>query len=530
MNRAVHAVSLPEVLAHQARVLGEKPCFTLYEETISYRALWERSLRAATQLARMGIGARDKVAILLPTSAEFFECFYGLMALGAIPVPLYPILGVEEMAALFADSEAKAAITVDWFLENVERARARCPGLTQLISPYDLTASAESPALPQLTADDVGLIQYTSGSTGHPKGVVLTNGNLLANIRAFVGFTLATPDEVVVSWLPLYHDMGLIGLGMGALYAGVTTILLPPDLKDPRPWLDAIAHHRATVTASPDFGYRNCLRHLSPSESFDLRSLRMAFTGAEPIRLSTIQAFETRFGLQNVTCPCYGLAEATLAVTIVPPGSPLRVDPSGRFVSVGPPLPGIEVKIRAARAVGEEGEILVRSPGVMQGYYRKPEATREVLRDGWLHTGDLGFLDAEGYLYVTGRKKTVIVVAGRNFTPRDFEEIVDQFPEVRYSATVGIDSERLGTERIIVVAEIRDEAIPPAEASRLVRAIVAEIHEHQGLRPGQVLLVRKGGIPKTTSGKIQHARLIELLGDPDFGGKVVYPRRDSGGT
>jgi len=143
----------------------------------------------------------------------------------------------------------------------------------------------------------------------------------------------------------------------------------------------------------------------------------------------------------------------------------------------------------------------------------------------WLHSGDLGFLDAEGYLYVTGRRKNVIIVGGRNLMPRDFEEVVDQFPEVRYSAAVGEDSERLGTERLVVVAEVRDEAMRESEASRLVRAIVARIHEHRGLRPGRVLLVRKGAIPKTTSGKIQHARLAEIVTSPDFAAQIVYPRR-----
>jgi fatty-acyl-CoA synthase len=212
----------------------------------------------------------------------------------------------------------------------------------------------------------------------------------------------------------------------------------------------------------------------------------------------------------------------------MPPGLPLRLDGSGRFISVGRPLPGIEVRIARAREPGEEGEILVKSPGVMRGYYRNPDATREVLKDGWLHTGDLGFLDAEGYLYVTGRMKNLIVVAGRNLMPRDFEELVDQFPEVRYSAAVGMDSERLGTQRLVVVAEVRDEAMPHGAASHLLRAIVARIHEHQGLRPGQVLLAKKGAIPKTTSGKIQHARLGELLASPDFAAQIVYPRRDDG--
>jgi len=528
MRRPDQAATIPDVLAHQAELLGDKPYVSLYGEIVTYRALWERSLRSAAQLARVGIQADDKVALLLPTSLEFYDCFYGLMALGAVPVPLYPILGVEEMAALLADSEAKAVITVDWFRENVQKAQARCPTLSRIISPYDFVASASPPSLRRLTADDVGLIQYTSGSTGQPKGVVLTHGNLLANIRAFVDFTLATSDEVVVSWLPLYHDMGLVGLGMGTLYAGVTVILLPPDLRDPRPWLEAMEQHRATVTAAPDFGYRNCVRHLSPSETFDLSSLTMAFTGAEPIRLSTVRSFEERFGLRDITRPCYGLAEATLAVSIMPPGLPLRLDGSGRFISVGRPLPGIEVRIARAREPGEEGEILVKSPGVMRGYYRNPDATREVLKDGWLHTGDLGFLDAEGYLYVTGRIKNLIVVAGRNLMPRDFEELVDQFPEVRYSAAVGMDSERLGTQRLVVVAEVRDEAMPRGAASHLLRAIVARIHEHQGLRPGQVLLAKKGAIPKTTSGKIQHARLGELLASPDFAAQIVYPRRDDG--
>jgi acyl-CoA synthetase (AMP-forming)/AMP-acid ligase II len=327
-----------------------------------------------------------------------------------------------------------------------------------------------------------------------------------------------TPTDTLVSWLPLYHDMGLIGLAFGALYTGAKLVLLPPDLRDPRAWLEAITEHRAHVTVSPDFGYRNCLRHVHETTGLDLSSLRMALSGAEPVRLSTIRAFQERFGVGDIFAPAYGLAEATLAVAVWPHGQPVRTDPTGSFVSVGRPCRGVRVQIAGPDGIGrarpgEVGEILVQSPGVMQGYYRDPDATARALRGGWLHTGDLGFLDAQGYLFVTGRIKDVIIVRGQNVVPTDIEEAADHVAGVRYSAAIGIESERTGTQRLHVIAEVRGDGLASDDLSRIAHDVTQAVRRRSGLRPARVLLVRPQTIPKTSSGKIQRAALAAMVAE-----------------
>jgi acyl-CoA synthetase (AMP-forming)/AMP-acid ligase II len=342
-----------------------------------------------------------------------------------------------------------------------------------------------------------------------------------------------TRDDVVVSWLPLYHDMGLIGCSFTPPWTGARLYLLPPDLKSPRVWLELITRVRATFTVSPDFGYRNCVRNVSDTAGLDLSTLKQALSGAEPVRSSTIDAFEEKFGLENVITPCYGLAEATLAVAIWPRKTPLRLDRSGKFLSVGRTCRGVSVRIMDGDAqVGAdiEGEICVKSPGVMQGYYNNPEATRHVLSaDGWLRTGDLGFLDAEGYLYISGRVKDLIIVAGENVVPADIEELVDRAPGVRYSAAVGIASERTGSQRLHVVAEVRDPDMSAEAMSHLVRDIVQRVHSGRGHRPARVLLVNRGAIPKTSSGKIQRARLAEMIATNTLGNLLLHASGTRGG-
>jgi acyl-CoA synthetase (AMP-forming)/AMP-acid ligase II len=320
--------------------------------------------------------------------------------------------------------------------------------------------------------------------------------------------------------------MGLIGCAFTPPTTGAALHLLPPDLKSPRIWLEMVTRVRATFTVSPDFGYRNCVRNIHDTTGIDLSSLKQALSGAEPVRLSTIEAFERKFGLQNVITPCYGLAEATLAVAIWPRYTPLRPDASGKFLSVGQACRGVAVRIMQDDRVlgpGEEGEIVVRSPGVMQGYYNNPEATARVLSpDGWLRTGDLGFLDADEYLYITGRVKDLIILGGANVIPADVEEVVDHVPGVRYSAAVGIDSQRMGSQRLHIVAEVRGDGGTREEQSTLVREIVQRVHRATGHRPAKVLLVRPSTIPKTSSGKIQRARLGEMISGNEVADAVVY--------
>jgi fatty-acyl-CoA synthase len=389
----------------------------------------------------------------------------------------------------------------------------------QVLEPNELDSDAPPPPDHVAQPADLCFLQYTSGSTGQPRGVVLSHTNVVETTKFMSEAAGLNADDRVVSWLPLYHDMGLIGCALTPPLTATPIWLLPPDLRNPRPWLETITKVRATFTVSPDFGYRNCARNVRDTSDFDLSSLKAALSGAEPVRTSTINAFESHFGLKNVIAPCYGLAEATLAVAICPRGMPPRYDTSGRWLSVGQPCPGVSLRISEPMPDGgsvdlvdlpreTEGEICVKSPGVMQGYYNNPEATARVLTpDGWLRTGDLGFLDSEGYLYVTGRLKDIIIVGGKNIAPADIEEIVDHVPGVRYSAAVGVDSERTGTQRLYVVAELREATDAPA----LTREIVQRVHRSTGHRPARVLLVQASTIPKTSSGKIQRSRLVQMI-------------------
>jgi acyl-CoA synthetase (AMP-forming)/AMP-acid ligase II len=530
----IDAATLWELLSRRAAADPDGLYLTLFGESLTCGRLHATSLRYAGALAALGLRPDDTVALVLPTCQEFFFTFFGAVAIGAIPVPLYPTLDPALTARIFQSSEARAVVTVDWFRQDVEAARAEAPLMRHYLTPDRLETGTPPAALPSRDEADVCFFQYTSGSTTAPRGVVLSHGNVMATVRLMAEAVGMTRDDTVVSWLPLYHDMGLIGCSFTPLAVGGPLVLLPPDLRSPRAWLEAITEHRARFTVAPDFGYRNCVRNVRETDGLDLASLRMALSGAEPVRLSTIQAFEERFGLKQVICPAYGLAEATLAVAIATPGEPVRQDRSGRFVSVGRPCPGVRVAIArpdgaAGARADEVGEILVQSPGVMQGYHREPDATAHALRDGWLHTGDLGFLDADGYLYVTGRIKDVIIVGGQNVAPADLEEIVDGLPRIRYSAVVGLDSARTGTQRVHVVAEVRDEAAAEDQLSALARGIAAEIHRRRGLRPARVLLVRAHTIPKTSSGKIQHAALAARLADGALGDRVLYQTGSTGG-
>jgi acyl-CoA synthetase (AMP-forming)/AMP-acid ligase II len=540
------ASTLTEVLGRRAALSGDRPYFHLYGETVTYGRLWAQSARYAAALARAGVRAGDKVALVYPTCAEFFYTFVGALRLGAVPVPLYPTLGVEATAAIFRDSGAVLVATIGWFRKAVDASVALAPGVRAVLEPAELESEPPLTQFPEADAEDVAFLQYTSGSTGQPRGVVLTHRNVVSTCHFMSEAAGLTPDDRVVSWLPLYHDMGLIGCSFTPPLTATPLWLLPPDLRNPRQWLELLTEIRATFTVSPDFGYRNCVRNVRDTSGLDLSSLRAALSGAEPVRVSTIRSFERHFGLKDIVAPCYGLAEATLAVAIWPFGVPIRTDPSGRFVSVGRPCRGVGVKIvppgdqdtpaeprrtsnRPPSALPELtvpattiGEICVSGPGVMRGYHNNPEATANVLSpDGWLRTGDLGFLDAEGYLYITGRLKDVIIVGGENIVPADLEEVIDQVSGIRYSAVVAVDSERTGTQRLYVVAEVRGEA--DAEASRrLTGEIVRRVHEERGHRPARVLLVQPGTIPKTSSGKIQRSRLAEMIEAGDLKDRLLH--------
>ena len=548
------AGTLLDVLDRHVQDHPDRPHILLWDERgrdpeITYGRLAGEARSVAGGLASHGIEQGDRIALMLPTGPEFFYAFFGILSAGCVPVPIYPptrpaqledhlrrqagILNNAGVVGLVTVTQARriAAVLklqVDTlrFVETVEGLR-RDPG--------------EARPVP-VKADDLALLQYTSGSTGRPKGVMLTHYNLLANIRA-TGRSLAVrSDDIAVSWLPLYHDMGLIGTWLGSMYFAVPAVIMSPltFLTRPEQWLWAIDRHRATISAAPNFAFELCVRKISDEaiRGLDLGSLRWVMNGAEPVSPATIRRFTERFGpygfRADAMAPVYGMAENSLAVTVPGEPRPPRIDrvrqdemtsraaaipadgESGatlEFVACGQPLRGHEVRVvdTKGRELPDrrQGRLQFRGPSATNGYFRDEEATQALLDGDWRNSGDLGYV-AEGDVFVTGRSKDIIIRAGRNIYPHQVEEAVGQVEGIRKGcvALFGSADASSGTEQLVLVAETRETAADRLEEIRdRVRATTAEILESP---VDQVVLSPPRTVPKTSSGKIRRSETRAL--------------------
>ena len=559
--------TLDEALFHFARRDPERVHIQLRLENgemrpITYSGLLsESSAVAAAFQQRAGVRPGDRIALMLPTAPGFFPAFFGAVLAGAVPVPLYPPWRpdrIEEyarrQAGIIADSGARVLVTFQEVGRLARLLGSQVPGLESVVTLDSLGKATGSVARP--LPRDVAFIQYTSGSTGDPKGVVLTHSNLIANIRAIAAALKINSRDVGVSWLPLYHDMGLIGAWLSCLYLGVPVVILSPQafLTRPERWLWAIHRYRATLSAAPNFAYELCMRRVDDRtlEGLDLSCLRATLNGAEPVQPETLEGFSRRFqpyGLHaEALMPVYGLAESSLAVTIPPLSRRPLIDPidrgalegSGRaepasgqsvnpltFVAAGRPLAGHQVRIvgRAGSPLPErvQGHIQCRGPSVMQGYFGRAEATAEVLQDGWLKTGDLGYL-ADGELFVTGRVKDIIIQGGRNLYPQELEHIAGDVEGVRRGcvAAFGVSGRRVAGERLVLVAETRRTG--PEEKEKLAAAIRERMDAQLGIPLDEVVLVPPQSVPKTSSGKIRRdaCRRLYLQGKLDSPRSAVW--------
>ncbi len=539
--------TLTDALAWHAARHPERTHLYLYADEGGTQIAYGELLGAAETVAA-GLGARgltpgQPVALVLPTGADFFRSFLGILLAGGVPVPLYPPLRpaqIEEhlnrQAAILANAEAPFLITVPEGLGAARLLRARLPRLRALVTPQEL-AAAGGRLHQRRDAADLALIQYTSGSTGDPKGVALTHANLLANIRAMGTAIDVRGDDVFVSWLPLYHDMGLIGAWLGSLYHGHPLVVMSPlaFVARPRRWLHALHRHRGTLSAAPNFAYELCAARLTEDEleGLDLSAWRVAFNGAEPVHAATLERFIARFapyGFRRAAMtPVYGLAECSVGLAFPPLGRGPLVDhvlrsslEPGREVRPGDPadprtahvpacgraLPGHEIRVvdAAGRELPERtvGRIQFRGPSATAGYYRNPAATAALLHDGWLDSGDYGYL-ADGEIRVTGRAKELIIRAGRNLYPYDLERAVAQVPGVRRTgvAVFASPDPATGEERLVVLAETRER--DPQARERIRSAIRDRSVELLEIPPDDIVLAPPRTVPKTSSGKIRRA-------------------------
>ena len=568
VHRAEGSATLQESLQRWADADPSLPHAYLREDdgsfvTLTYGELREGAAAIARGIRHRGIEKGETVALMLPTGADFLQSFMGILLAGAVPVPLYPpfrTAGLEDylkrQSGILGNARTRLLLSTAE-VSPVARMLRGAPGPTLATTTPEGLARADGPVpIASGAAEDPALIQYTSGSTGAPKGVVLSQTALLSNIRAIAKHIRMTPSDVGVSWLPLYHDMGLIGTWLNCLHHGVPLVLLSPlsFLARPDLWLWTIHRFRATLSTSPNFGYELCARRVPDErlEGLDLSSWRCALNGAEPVNAETLERFCRRFGAHGFRpesfMPAYGLAESAVALALSPSGrAPVvdriarasferksRAEPAPRgeksplsFVSMGPPLPGHEVKVIDDRGEtlpeGYVGRLLFRGPSSMDGYHRRPDLTREMVLAGrWIDTGDFAYLK-DGELYVTGRRKDLIIKAGRNLVPEDVEALVASVEGIRRGcvAAFGVSDPEAGTERLVVLAETR--ATDPEEIHSLESAIVARLSDAIDLPPDEVFLLPPRSVPKTSSGKIRRSEARQSF----EAGRLGTPERPS---
>ncbi|MEM6296751.1 MAG: AMP-binding protein [Myxococcota bacterium] len=565
----IHAATLVEVLEAHMQSQPDRVHIVLEDDEgrptpITYRALHQAAMAVARGLRARGLAPGRCVAIMLPTELGYFASFLGVLLAGGIPVPLYPPVRLDRITEYMArcetildNAQAQVLITFSRAARVAEIARDRVASVEHVVGVDALMN--EQPGSETLatraivSAADTALLQYTSGSTGDPKGVELTHANVVANIRASVAGCELGPDDVMVSWLPLYHDMGLIGGWLMCFYYGVPTVLMSPMafLSRPQRWLQALSDYGGTVSVAPNFAFDLCVKRVPDDvlPGLDLGPMRALLNGSEPITVQTLDRFVERFGpagmrREAIFC-AYGLAENMVAVAFPPVLRAPRVDridrttfeSSGRavpapdaddaleFVCVGSAVPLHEIQVVDAleRPVGDrvQGTIQFRGPSSFKGYYRRPEATAKVQRPGgWVDTGDLGYL-ADGELFITGRVKDLIIKGGRNYYPHEFEAAAATVQGVRQGcvAAFAVPDASTGTESIVVVAETRetDDTAREQLQGRIVEAITAAV----GIPPDRVVLGIPGAVLKTSSGKIRRRETKQLFTE----GTLNDPRR-----
>src|SRR5688572_11357926 len=545
--------TLVDLLEWRARFQAERVAYTFLVENGTERISlsWSQLHRKAQLIGQRlnAMGANGKTVLLLyPSDLEYVAAFFGCLYAGAIAVPAYPPRlnrTLHRVHAIVADSQATLALSVSFIRDRMEPLCQQVPSLSSLkwLTTDDLEEDAQVEwRNPSLTGETPAFLQYTSGTTSQPKGVIVTHANLMHNQQMIQQAFDQTESSIIVGWLPLYHDMGLIGNVLQTLFVGARCVLMSPAtfLQSPFSWLQAISAFKATTSGGPNFAYDLCARKVTEEQraQLDLSSWKVAFNGAEPIRPPTFKRFAKAFGpcgfKPEAFHPCYGLAEATLFVS----GKASHGQPKVESFSVselvknrvlsaagngteakslvscgvafgGQKLVVVDPDTSLPCPVGEVGEIWVSGPSVAGGYWNQPEATAQTFnatlagddKETFLRTGDLGFLH-DGELYVTGRLKDLIIIRGLNHYPQDIEQTVEQSHRaLRPGCGAAFSLEIEGEERLIIVQEVqRNRTGADKEIVDAIRQRVAEEHEVQ---VSAIALVRQGTIAKTSSGKIQ---------------------------
>jgi len=524
------------------------------ERELSWSGLYEESIRRAAQLKRAGLQKGDRLLLVLPEGEDFVPTFFGALWAGLIPVPVYPpsSLGklstyVDTLAAIVACAKPTFVCTPKKLEATLWPTLAKAPSVQGVLSAEMLraaaaSADAERMEVPEtILPEDTCFLQFTSGSTSSPKGVEVTHANLIANCKAIMVDGLQCREgDVTVSWLPLYHDMGLIGFVISTALYEVPSVLLPTTsfIRNPALWLEVMHRKRGTIAFAPNFAYALTNKRIRPEalERFDLSCVRVFGCGSEPINPNTLREFASKLApaklAPSALLPCYGMAEHSLAISFIRLDEEMRTDvidkalyeskqlarpPEGEgetteFVNCGRAFPGHEMAAFNAQGKRlkdrEVGELWLKGPSVARGYFENPEATQATFGGGWLRTGDLGYL-VDGEVFVVGRLKDIIIIHGRNYDPQHLEWALDNCPDIRQGNVVAFSRPGNNSEELVIVAESRT-----ADKETLTACIRQHLAEQFQLACADVLIVPPGTLPKTSSGKLQRRKTREryLLG------------------
>ena len=558
--------SLVELLTTRAACHPQRRAFTFLENGESEAGTWnygelDRRARAIAARLQQQCKAGDRALLLFAPGLDFVAAFFGCLYAEVIAVPAYPPdparinRTLPRLLAIANDAQTAVVLTTESILPMAKALMPLAPELAQLswmaTDQVDL-AEAESWRSSVIEGDQVAFLQYTSGSTSDPKGVMVSHGNLLHNQEMIQrGFEL-DDQTIVASWLPMYHDMGLIGHVLQPVYLGGPCVLMSPVafLRRPLRWLRMISTHRATISTAPNFAYDLCLRKISDTDKqeLDLSCWRQALNGAEPVQAETIDAFSDAFapcGFRRAAFyPCYGLAEATLVVSgakaaadlpaaevdatalerhrVLPaePGRSRRLMASGQSPIEEQTILIVDPQSKQACTAEQIGEIWVSSASVAQGYWRKPLETERIFcaytaqgQGPFLRTGDLGFI-RDGALFVTGRLKDLVIVRGQNYYPQDIERAAERaHPSLRPGTSAAFSVDRDGKDLVVVITEVdRRYSKAPREldVNGVSETMRAAICKETGLQAHGVVLIKAGTVPKTSSGKIQRRATREL--------------------
>ncbi len=541
--------TLVDILQHHANSQPQKRAYLFLEKgerekgELSYQELWEKASIIASSLQNH---QGERALLLYPSGLEFITAFFGCLLAGVVAVPVYPPRRNQKLSRLLSiveDAEATLALTTESLLSNYQAHWTEEPALAQLswLATDSAFLTPKQGQLPKITPDTLAFLQYTSGSTGKPKGVMVTHRNLIDNEEAIARAFNHNENTIHVNWLPLFHDMGLIGNILQSFYLGTPCIVMSPlaFLQKPIRWLQAIDRYRATTSGGPNFAYDFCVEKIKPEqlENLDLSSWDVAFNGAEPLRANTLEQFSAKFApcgfRQRTFYPCYGMAEATLFIT----GGQKSAEPiikgfeatalqqnravesqaydSDSRLLVGCGQPWLEHRVVIANPKtltrcheGEVGEIWVSGQSVAQGYWQRHDDTfqatfKDTGEGSFLRTGDLGFW-WKGELFITGRLKEVIIIRGQNHYPQDIEFTVQQsHPALKRNGGAAFTIEIDGAEQLIVVQEVERNYLKTLDSDEVIRLINKAVTAQHGLDIHTTVLVKSGTVPKTSSGKIQ---------------------------